>query len=150
MPTNIIVAGSETLTESERVIPKLQAILDEFYPKKNKFLLAGRPAGTGKSKPIAKRGIGTIAYSYAEIHKIKCQIYSENIEDKAASAVLVNNAIMVQEADALIFFWDGVCYPMFHLIREAVKMSDSRIALDSGNAHRSGIGKRMKNGKLKK
>lgn len=69
------------------------------------------------------RGVDSIAARYAEKHGLKLTVFRPDYEKFGKGAPLIRNRLIVEYADAVIAFWDGVSRGTLYVIDYAKKIS---------------------------
>ncbi len=105
----IVIGGSRNYNNYEYFMEKLDLILSEF-PKETIIILSGHC-----------RGVDMLAERYAKERGIKLEIFPAHWSTYGKAAGPLRNKAMVENADTVIAFWDGISKGTKSLIDHARK-----------------------------
>ena len=90
----IMISGSRTINDESLISEKLNSALAE-YP--DMILISG-----------GARGVDSIGEAWAKSHNVQIQQYKPDWKRYGRGAGIVRNKSMVETADLVIIFWDGI------------------------------------------
>ena len=115
---NIAVVGSRSFSDLEKV----KMILDRLYGEIGPFRLVSGGAA----------GVDDTAEAWAKIRQLETNIFPADWENGGRKAGIVRNSLIVNAAEIVIAFWDGVSPGTLDTIVKAKKKKDCKVQVYLG------------------